>query len=325
MTFDKWWNGHAPAEARVECSGELHRVRWEEGRLSVPDHEDVEGERALAALGGDPCACVDVLDSWERHRGDLRILTISSRGAGDVFWSSGPGPTVGSYPSQVSGALFGQGGQGPFRAAGNFLRPSSSSQSFASRGHALGGTAVSSRVAGVARSRSGGPVVVGGGPVRALGSSAGTSASPAQLELEEIYSVLFLGGGLFDRLVATVVAIWANREDSGDATDHRAEMAAALSGRATLALRGWLGDPNQLVEVEMTNPSTSGELLRRDDLIIARLPFRWLSDVWTRGLSVVLGRFSLGLLEASDHRQRVTTVSPDLADVRPVTVSVDSP
>ena len=40
------------------------------------------------------------------------------------------------------------------------------------------------------------------------------------------------------------------------------------------------------------------------------------------GSSLGLGRFSLGLVESGPERQRVLTVSPDLRDRRPVTISI---
>jgi hypothetical protein len=64
------------------------------------------------------------------------------------------------------------------------------------------------------------------------------------------------------------------------------------------------------------------DLSRGPEGIRARLPFRWLIDVWARGVSVVLGRFATQLLDAEDERQRVLTVSSDFRDVRPVTISI---
>ncbi|HVL82557.1 MAG TPA: hypothetical protein VM840_13285 [Actinomycetota bacterium] len=67
-----------PETVQVDCSGTRHRVTWEAGRLSFPDH-DVEAERAYAALGGEAAACltVDTLwrldpNSWSRVDGALR-------------------------------------------------------------------------------------------------------------------------------------------------------------------------------------------------------------------------------------------------------------
>jgi hypothetical protein len=77
-----WWTGLPAAETTVNC-GETHRLRWQAGELRALDHEDVEAERTLAALGGERCTCVDTLDAWARHTDDLRVLVLASRGPAD--------------------------------------------------------------------------------------------------------------------------------------------------------------------------------------------------------------------------------------------------
>jgi hypothetical protein len=67
----------------LECGGERHRLRWEAGELRALDHGDPEGERALAALGGERCACVQALEVWARHAQDPHVLVLGSRGPGD--------------------------------------------------------------------------------------------------------------------------------------------------------------------------------------------------------------------------------------------------
>jgi hypothetical protein len=78
-----WWLGFEPAEAIVECGGARHRVRWEAGALSARDHDDLEGERALTALGGERCVCAEVVDAWARHAEDVRVLVAGRRGPAD--------------------------------------------------------------------------------------------------------------------------------------------------------------------------------------------------------------------------------------------------
>jgi hypothetical protein len=80
MSPPDWSIGIAPASATVECGAESHTVEWRDGRFSVPAHADPEGERALAALGGQPCACVQLLDAWERHAADPLVLVLGPRG-----------------------------------------------------------------------------------------------------------------------------------------------------------------------------------------------------------------------------------------------------
>lgn len=88
-----WWLGLEPAQTTVDCGGARHTLRWERGTLTALDHPDVEGERALAALGGEPCVCVEVLDAWARYAADERVLVAASRGPADHVpreaWGSG--------------------------------------------------------------------------------------------------------------------------------------------------------------------------------------------------------------------------------------------
>ena len=81
------------ATATVECQWQSHTIRWEAGDLVASDHDDPEGERALAALGGTDIACINVLNAWQRHRCDPRLLTVCTRGPGDPVqpWPSGQG------------------------------------------------------------------------------------------------------------------------------------------------------------------------------------------------------------------------------------------
>ena len=77
------WAGIAPAQALVECGGAQHRLRWDAGLLTAIDHDDADGERALAALGGQRCPCIDLLDAWDRHADDPRVLVLGRRSAID--------------------------------------------------------------------------------------------------------------------------------------------------------------------------------------------------------------------------------------------------
>ncbi len=80
MTGD-WFTGLADASARVECGSETHVVRWRAGRFRALAHPviDLEAERALAALGGQSCRCAELLEAWERHGADPRVLLMGPR------------------------------------------------------------------------------------------------------------------------------------------------------------------------------------------------------------------------------------------------------
>ncbi|HEY5355293.1 MAG TPA: hypothetical protein VIK57_22855 [Streptosporangiaceae bacterium] len=47
-----WWQGVAPAAARLSCDGREHQLRWAQGELRAPDHPDLEGEQILSVLAG---------------------------------------------------------------------------------------------------------------------------------------------------------------------------------------------------------------------------------------------------------------------------------
>jgi len=279
-----WWEAHAPLAARVECSGEEHRLEWANGVLTALDHVDPHGERTLAALGGERCTCVELLGAWDRHSDDLRVLTLASRGPGDTIVQADqlPNRTPGLVGRAVAYPAF---------------QPS-----------ATGGRALMSAPIG-SWTR------FGSRPMQA-----GTAVAE-----DEVVSLLGLSTGLWDRLVATVLATWTARLSAGDerCAAASAALAAALFGRVTATARTWLGDPSLNVVVEMIGPGEQGGVERNLDGIRARLPFHWLSDIWAPGLALVLSRFSLWLIESSDERQRVMTVDSNLERNRPVTISVE--
>ncbi len=97
-----WWTGLEPASVVVRCGAAEHRVRWEQGELLACDHGEIEDERALAALAGERCACVELLDAWHRHVTDLRALKLGSRDVSDPVrssaWVSSPGARGGYIP-----------------------------------------------------------------------------------------------------------------------------------------------------------------------------------------------------------------------------------
>lgn len=120
-------------------------------------------------------------------------------------------------------------------------------------------------------------------------------------------TLLALGGGLPHRLAATVAAAWVDRVD--DAA--RPHLHAALWGRATLALRGWLSDPALEPELELIGEGDAPSVTRER----IALPFSWLVRVWGRGLTTIAGRFCL----SADSVQGVIsllTVGPDFGEQR---------
>jgi hypothetical protein len=95
VTAPPWWAAVAPAEGELACSGATHRLRWEAGHLQLLDHADAAAEATLAALGGDPPACVAVRDRWARYGTDVALVTLGRR----------PGEaTFGFAPERPAGA-----------------------------------------------------------------------------------------------------------------------------------------------------------------------------------------------------------------------------
>ena len=271
----RWWAGLPAAQATISCGAQQHRLRWQAGELRALDHSDADAERTLAALGGQRCDCVDMLDAWHRHADDLRVLVLASRGGTDQ---------VRPRPDPPSG-----GGPTPVRAR---------------RGRA------SRSVSAVSTAR----ILAGG-----WAHPAPVTADPEDALIE----LLQLGGGLPDRLAATVAASWSLRTGQQDEAARRAlpQLHAALYGRAAAAVRGWLGHPALAVDLHMIDGRQQPGLTRRDRAILAELPLRWLVDVWAKGLAVTAGRFCLAA-RASGGRWTLSAVAPDLLEPRPLTVEL---
>lgn len=62
MSRSRWCAGRPPLRFEVDTGPVAHRISWVEGSLVLHDH-DVEAERVLEALGGEPCVCLAVLDA----------------------------------------------------------------------------------------------------------------------------------------------------------------------------------------------------------------------------------------------------------------------
>ncbi len=220
-----WWLGLSGAQATISCGEHQHRLRWERGRLEALDHGDPEDERALAALGGEPFACIELLDAWERHKDDIRALVLGTRGATDRL--------------HIDPDSFPRSGGGPSRL--QRARPPGAPR--------------------LAR-RPGNTAVIGGGwtgyaPGRP--GPAGVRASKQARSEAELIWLLNLGGGIADRLLATVAATWSRRIRSGQSGLNKArpQLHVALHSRAFAALRPWLGEPEltaELIMIDATEP-----------------------------------------------------------------------
>ena len=108
MPGSQWWRALPPVETTIQCGEREHVVRWSDGSLTSPAHEDFESEMVLSALSGLPAECIEVAQMWARHADDLDVLMLGPRSAADrvasdwkIFgWHKPPGPASaarGSY------------------------------------------------------------------------------------------------------------------------------------------------------------------------------------------------------------------------------------
>ena len=173
-------------------------------------------------------------------------------------------------------------------------------------------------------------------PARAMGpgSFGWTSVAPGGRPMmpgpppgpfDEITNLLALGGALSQRLVATVISVWSERIATSTQTveGHMPELTAALYGRVASSVRSWLSDSSLELELEMISPSESPSMSRDGNLVRARLPFFWLSNIWAKDLPVVLSRFSVSTLSSQRDQLQLLTVSPDFGEVRPITIRLN--
>lgn len=136
-----------------------------------------------------------------------------------------------------------------------------------------------------------------------------------------VAGLLELGGGLPERLVATVVATWAERFAGGTATAAEVPaLTAALSARARAAVRQWRHDPRAEVAVTLLRPGSPATLRTVGDGLALGLLFSWLADVWVLGLAVLLDRLTVGAV-LDGPRLVLDTVGPQ-EDRRPLVITM---
>jgi hypothetical protein len=138
----------------------------------------------------------------------------------------------------------------------------------------------------------------------------------------ELIALLGLGGGIAERLVATVAATWAERLRPGANVVPVAvpRLRSALHARLLATVRGWLDEPALSLTLELVGEDDPRSLSRAGGRIRAELPFAWLAEVWARGLQLVDGRFCLSAETGDGDIWELTTVAPDLHTVQRVTL-----
>lgn len=229
--------------------------------LRAVDHDDPEGERVLSALGAERCTCLDVLDAWERHRGDPRVLVLACRGPADQFEEQPDGRSRRGYARvQFIGS-----------------RPAPAPQ-----------------------------------------------ISDAARAENDLTTLLRLGGGLQDRLVATVAAAWQERLGQPDDSLARVrpQLHAALHGRALATIRTWLGASGVELQLRMIDEAEQPQLVREHGMVRAELPFGWLAEVWAKGIATIWGRFCIAASTPDGQSWTLLTVGPDFGAPAPITVQL---
>ena len=74
MSRPRWYAEHGSISFDVEVGSECHRITWARGRVVLHDH-DLEAERVVQALGGEPCPCLSVLDACREPSSNIRRPT----------------------------------------------------------------------------------------------------------------------------------------------------------------------------------------------------------------------------------------------------------
>lgn len=145
---------------------------------------------------------------------------------------------------------------------------------------------------------------------------------------DPLIGLLDLGGGLPERLVATVAEHWRGQLERPGGADapERALLHAALHGRLLVALAGWLARPLPELGLELEMIEADGarglELEPGAERIRAALPFAWLTEVFCRDLAVLLGRFCLAAAWTHGGALALDTVTVDGADRARVTIAL---
>ena len=278
-----WWLGLPAAQATIACGEQTHRLRWQQGELQAVDHDDIEAERTLAALGDQRCACADVLDAWTRHASDLRVLVLASRGPTDPLAIQADQAASPSAPIARP------------RRPGRRSRPGR---------RASGGIAFLATPAGPGRtSQSAGPIA-------------------PEDELQRLFSLGGALPERLVATVASEWATRLAQTDATHQTP-RAQLHAALYGHVTAAVRNWLGEPDREIELRMIGSGDTPTLTEDDQgLLRVELPFEWLADIFVRGLAVVWGRFCLTATTTDGQHWTLSTITPDLAPAQPMTVQL---
>jgi hypothetical protein len=325
-----WWAAFGPAETQVSCGGHQHVIRWADGRLTAANHPDAEGELVMAALGGEPPRCVQLVQAWGAREGDLEVLAIGPRSAADRVVATMPGDVEELWPGL------------PPHLVGHSLwpnprRPAMFASAVAARrrrtvalGHALlhGHPARGSRPMIAGRPRA----AFGVGLVRARHAffqQGDPAARRAHARATELHMLFALGSEFQWRLSGAVAAAWSGGQPGRDPAAARPALTAALTGRLAPVAQAWLGADPDRVEVTVHDGDGWGQLSATPAApagagqrpgLTAALPPDWLARVWAPGLALVAGRLVVAVPEAQWPRARVLALSAPGSEPAPMDV-----
>lgn len=284
-----------PTDIPVLCGTEEHALRWSDGELTALDHDDIDGELALGALGGEQVGCARIISAWRTALQEPRLLTLASRGKSDQLagqpFGGVPLGTFGGGPMRSTGPR--RAGRAQLMAmARPALYPGAVGGGFSSSGFATTGFAALSYAT---------PAVATGG----------VWASHEPPEVDPLALLLHMPA-LRDRLQQCVIAAWSSRLSAGTvSTDVLPTLTAALVGRMRWVTREWLGDPKPVLKVEMLAPGASPTFdTNADGSVRIGVPFAWLQDVWAADLSTIFGRLTLAA-DKDGNTVTLDTVGPD--------------
>lgn len=127
----------------------------------------------------------------------------------------------------------------------------------------------------------------------------------------ELVDLLALGDPLARRLSATVAATLESSADLNNETRERSDLTAAVYGRMLCALQTWLGTPDINLELQICASGDRPQVSRRGQNVDAKVPLRWLHQVWARNLAVVGDSFVVDL-GTVDGRLELRTLDPSM-------------
>ncbi|MGH9125072.1 MAG: hypothetical protein ACRDZ8_10160 [Acidimicrobiales bacterium] len=94
----RWYDYLPPVTATIPCGNRQHRITWQRGKLVLNDH-DLSAERAMIALGGQACPCMQVLTMWRDQWSMLPDMIRKTDWLGDRAYLM---PAALAHPRQLA-------------------------------------------------------------------------------------------------------------------------------------------------------------------------------------------------------------------------------